>query len=303
VLHPFIQSMLERQQLARRPAISDGTAEQARSLTAESRPFLGPKPVMMEVRDINVPTRSGMVQARLFIPHGKPASLVVYLHGGGWVVGTVEDFDTMARALATRSSSAVLLVDYRLAPEHPFPAGLQDSEDAVLFASDTAALVGRSLPLIIAGDSAGGNLATVVARRLRGRVKITLQVLIYPVTDCDLDTGSYRDESDGMPITRADMQWFFDHYAPQSMRADPDISPLRSQDLSDMPPALVIVSEHDVLRDEGEAYAARLRDAGNVVNLRRYDGAPHGFIRMHNLYETADGALHDIASAIVASAV
>jgi acetyl esterase len=297
-LHPFIQSMLEKQRKLGRPAISAGSPQEARIVTATARAALGTKQQMAQVRDITIPTRFGTIPGRLFMPDGEITALIVYLHGGGWVVGELDDFDTLARELAKRTSGAVLLVDYRLAPEHPYPAGLQDCEEALLFAADTRALIGHHVPLVVAGDSAGGNLATVVARNLRGRVKIAMQVLIYPVTDCDLDTPSYRSESDGMPISRADMQWFFDHYAEMAVRTDPDISPLRATNLGGMPPAFILTSEHDVLRDEGEAYAEKLRQSGNSVELRRYHGAPHGFIRLHNLYETADQAITDIGQAI-----
>ncbi|HEV2512123.1 alpha/beta hydrolase [Bosea sp. (in: a-proteobacteria)] len=297
-LHPFIQAVLAKQREMGRPAISSCSPAEARALIASGRAGLGPGPEMARVEQIEIPTRGGRIPARLFVPEGEIRALIAYAHGGGWVIGELDDFDSFARTLAARAQAAVLLIDYRLAPEHPFPAGLEDCEDALARLRSTKELLGREVPVVIAGDSAGANLMTVAAHRLRGRFSPLLQVLLYPVTDCDLGRASYRSESDGMPITRADMVWFFDHYVPDGQRADPAISPLREPDLSGMPRTLIMVAEHDVLRDEGEAYAARLREAGTEVELKRYDGAPHGFIRMHNLYDTADRAVSDVAAAI-----
>jgi acetyl esterase len=251
-LHPFIEAMLK--QLAARPAISAGSPADARAMVAAGRAVLGPGPEMHDVRELALPTRSGTIPARLLTPSANPRGLVVYLHGGGWVVGTIDDYDTLARMLAAESGCAVLLPDYRLAPEHPFPAGFEDSEDILLGAArDVATLAGRDVPLIIAGDSAGANLATAAVRSLRGRVSIALQVLIYPVTDSDFSTGSYTAHGAGLPLTARDMTWFFDHYAPKTMWDRPEISPLRAPELDGMPPTVVVTAEYDVLGDEGVA--------------------------------------------------
>jgi acetyl esterase len=226
--------------------------------------------------------------------------VIVYLHGGGWVLGELDDFDAMARTLAVRSGSTVLLPEYRLAPEHVFPAGLDDVCDALLWAVGAGDEVAGGLaPLAVAGDSAGANLATVAAALLRGRLAPVLQVLIYPVTDCDFQTSSYREFGQGLPfLTGADMRWFFDHYSKGELHRDARISPLRAADLSDMPPAIIVTAEYDVLRDEGEAYARRLLDAAVPVALRRAEGLPHDFVRMHNLVDAADETLSHIASDI-----
>ena len=185
-----------------------------------------------------------------------------------------------ARTLANATGCAVLVPEYRLAPENPFPAGLEDCEDTLLYAaSERARRIGLAGPLIVAGDSAGGNLATICAATLRGRVDLAGQVLIYPATDASLDRASYETYGDGdVPLSRADMRWFYEHYAPPSAWADPRISPMRAPTLHGQPPALVITAENDVLRDEGEAYADRLREAAVPTVLRRYDGMTHGFI-------------------------
>jgi acetyl esterase len=301
-LHPFIETMLAQLAAAGRPPVSAGTPEQARALVSAARAALGAGPEIGAVERIDVPTRSGSVSALLLKPESEPRGLIVYLHGGGWVVGSADDFEALARLVVAQSGCTVLLPDYRLAPEHPFPAGLEDSEDATLFAAgEVAALCGRPVPLAIAGDSAGANLATVVARRLRGRVELCMQGLIYPVTGCDFDRPSYRALSDGMPLSRADMIWFFDHYAPAASRADPDISPLHAADLAGLPPAHLVTAQYDVLRDEGEAYAAALAAAGVPVTHRRIDGLTHGFARLHNHVDTARDAVAGMAHAIAAA--
>lgn len=300
-LHPFITLLIEKQKAAGWPGFAAGSPETARALVAAGRPAIGAGPEM-DVRALAVPTRAGSIPARLYIPSAEATSLLVYFHGGGWVVGALEDYDTLARTLAARSNSIVLLPDYRLAPEHPFPAGLQDVEDTLLWASSGAASPGKPLPMVIGGDSAGANLVTVAARNLIGRIAPALQVLVYPVADCDMTNASYRAHGEGLPLTTKDMAWFYGHYAPSSKFAHPDISPLRSESLAGMPPAFVLLAEYDVLRDEGLAYAEKLKAAGIPVRLRQYDGATHGFLRLHNLFETADEAVGDIAAAILALA-
>ena len=298
-LHPFISALLEKQKEAGAPALSAGTPADARALVAAGRVGLGEGPDMAHRRDLTIPTRSGGIPGRLLVPRGKVSGLVVYLHGGGWVVGAPDDFDALGRELAFRSECAVLLPDYRLAPEHPFPAALEDAEDTLRFATaSTMDLVGAEVPLVVAGDSAGANLATVAVRRLRGELRPVLQVLGYPVTDSGMDTDSYQEFAEGLPLTRQDMAWFFDQYAPEGIRGSEDVSPLRAADLSDLPPALVVTAEHDVLRSEGEAYAARLTEAGVKAEVLRGAGMTHGFLRLHNHVDTAHQAVLDVAAAI-----
>lgn len=301
-LHPFFQMMMESFAAAGRPALSDGTPEQGRALIAAGRAALGPGAEVGSINDLSIPTRSGAISARLVLPKTAPAGLVIYLHGGGWVIGELDDYAVLARHLATLSGCAVLLPDYRLAPEHKFPAGLEDCEDALRFAAGCVSeLCGASVPLVVAGDSAGANLGTVAARRLRGRVTFALQVLLYPVSDCDFDRRSYRAHGDGLPLTRKDMLWFFDHYAPRVQHGDPDISPLRAPDLSGLPPALIVTAEYDVLSDEGEAYADRLAENGVPVTHRCAAGLPHGFARLHNHVAAVDAEIHAVAAAIAAA--
>lgn len=296
-IHPFIQAMLA--QLNERPAISAGSPEDARAMIAAGRAVLGAGPEMADVREIAIPSRDGDIPARLLVPHGDLVGVVVYVHGGGWVVGSVDDFDTLARTLAAESNCAVLLPDYRLAPEYRFPAPLEDTETALLFAqAQMPSLLGRKLPLVAAGDSAGANMIAVAARRLKGQLELALQVLIYPVTDCDFETPSYKRHGLGLVLSTDDMKWFFNHYAPESTWRSADISPLRSDDLAGLPPAVVTTAEYDVLADEGAAYAARLREAGVPVIERQVDGVTHGYIRLHNLLDVARDEVAALAANI-----
>jgi acetyl esterase len=242
------------------------------------------------------------VAARYLAPTDRPDGLILYVHGGGWVLGALADYETYARTLASETGYGVLLLDYRLAPEHPFPAGLQDCEDALaacLAGSIEGILVTR--PLIIAGDSAGANLITVAARRSSQSGAIAAQVLSYPVTDCDFTTNSYKAYGEGLPLTAHDMKWFFEHYAPDNLWKSPDISPLRTDDLSSMPPTVLVTAEYDVLCDEGEAYAQKLRAAGVPVTHRRLEGMPHGFVRLHNLLDVSRDEMRTLAGDIRAA--
>jgi acetyl esterase len=294
-LHPFIAALVEA---ARgKPAPVDTPPVEYRRLAAARRSAFGTGPEMAQAEDIPIPTRGSDLMARLLVPYGGAKGVLVYLHGGGWVIGHPDEFDTLGRALAQASGMAVVIPDYRLAPEHPFPAGLEDCEDALRWVQHRVdALEGIDGPMVVAGDSAGGNLATVALRR-SDEVQAVLQVLIYPVTDCDMGRGSYERNGSGLPLSKRDMKAFFSHYAPGRDLTDPDISPLRASDLSGLPPALILTAEHDVLADEGAAYARALRQAGVPVTHHLVSGVTHGFIRWHNAFPVAQEAVELIASA------
>jgi acetyl esterase len=298
-LHPVMLSVLE--QLAERPPLPSCTPEEARALFAAPTEAMGPGPEMRETRELELPTRAGRIPARLYLPVEAPAGLAVHLHGGGWVIGGLPEFDSFARQLAADSGCAVLLPDYRLAPEHPFPAPLEDAEDALLWAAKEAAEgFGRPLPLVVCGDSAGGNLAAAALRRLGGRVRAALQVLIYPVTDCDMSRPSYVEHGEGLLLTAETMDWFFSHYCDAQTRASPDVSVLRG-DLAGQPPAVVTLAEYDVLHDEGLAYARALEAAGVPVTLRRLEGLMHSFMRFHNLCPPVSAEIAAIGRDIAAA--
>ena len=276
------KAILEQMAAAGGKPLHESTPEEARELGKAFAAMAGPAPTMGRIEDHDVTVDGGTIPVRVLVPPQGARGVIVYLHGGGWVIGAIDEFDTMARKLAERTSCAVVLVGYRLAPEHRYPIALDDSYAALEWAAERLqGITGRAdVPLIVAGDSAGGNLSAVMARRARDRngPKIALQVLIYPVTDVDFDRPSYLDPENQLILTRDAMVWFWDHYAPDAARrTEPDASPLRATDLAGLPPAVVLTAEHDVLRDEGEAYAERLQEAGVPVELKRHPGQTHGF--------------------------
>jgi len=291
--------MMDAARAANRPALSGGSPQQARDLVASGRSGLGAGPAVGDVSDFKIPMRSGSVPARLYRSQNAEHGLTVYFHGGGWVCGTLDDYDILARNLVHHSDCAVLMVDYRLAPEFAFPAGLEDAEDAITWAAkELETLMGKRLPLAVGGDSAGGNLATAALNSLRGKVDCALQLLLYPVTDANTERSSYIEFGEGLPLTRSDMQWFFGHYAPKALWADPRISPLQHPSLAGSPPAWIATAEYDVLRDEGEDYARRLKEAGVHVELRRVEGLAHGFARLSNHVEQVAELLQDAGAAL-----
>ena len=271
-------------------------------MRAEAPGLFGPVEDVDVVVDHQIPGPGGSIPIRIYRPDDDRLLLpgLVYFHGGGWVLGDLDTHDGVARALASRARSIVVSVHYRLAPEHPFPAAVDDAwAVAAWVAEHGPAGIDRDR-LAVGGDSAGGNLAAIVALRGRERgFRFRFQLLVYPVTDCDLDTRSYLDYADGFGLSRDAMRWFWDLYVPpEGGRLDPDASPLRAGDLAGVAPALVQTAEFDVLRDEGEAYAARLEQAGVAVTLTRYDGLIHGFIRMPGVFDRASNALNEAATAL-----
>lgn len=254
-----------------------------------------------EVVDLMIPGPAGKLRVRIYRPLSTEIMpVVIWFHGGGWVVGTIESHDPVCRALANRTPCVVVSVDYRLAPESPFPAGLDDAWAATQWvAREALKLGGDASRLVVAGDSAGGNLAAAVALRARdNNLPLALQALVYPVTDFDLDSPSYIRHATGLNLTRAKMEWYWGQYLGGADGLDPEASPLRASDLTGVAPALVQVAEHDPLLSEGEAYAVRLAGAGVPLTLTRYDGVIHGFIRMPALVAEADFSLAEIAQAV-----
>jgi len=220
---------------------------------------------------------------------------VAYIHGGGWVIGDLDTHDGICRRLARESGCAIVSIDYRLAPEHPFPAALCDVEAALQWLHAEAHQLGIDPGRIaLAGDSAGGNLAAAMTLALRekGRPQPRCQLLFYPVTDADLTRPSYVENGEGYFLETETMRWFWEQYVPASAaRRDPLASPLRADDLTDLPEALVITAGFDPLRDEGDAYAEALRAAGVKTELRRYPGLIHGFLSFWEFVPEADAAL------------
>ncbi|HEY1738278.1 MAG TPA: alpha/beta hydrolase, partial [Acidimicrobiia bacterium] len=236
------------------------------------------------------------VPVRVYTPDGgaSPKPIVVFIHGGGWTIGSASDYDPLTRVLAVETDAIVVSVDYRLAPEHPYPAAVDDCWAALDWCVAHAGELGADASRIaVAGDSAGGNLSAVLAQRAaeRGGPKLALQALIYPVVDCDLERASYVENAKGYFLERDSMHFFFDSYCESAgQRADANVSPLRAANLEQLArqglaPAVVITAEFDPLRDEGEAYAEALRAAGATVEATRYDGMIHGFVAMPGLID------------------
>jgi acetyl esterase len=301
-ISPQAQAVLDARHAAGVPPYWQQTPAQARAGFAPVREMIGPGPAVASVRDVLIPGPAGSIPARVYSPVPDPESpgVVVYYHGGGWVIGSVEDWDAVVRALAVASGCTTVSVDYRLAPENVFPAATDDGYHAYLWAASASLAGGK--PVVVAGDSAGGNLAAVTALRAlhAGGVLPALQVLFYPVVDCDLDRKSYH-EHDGTEfvVNRADMAWFWDQYAPdEATRRNPYASPLRAPSLAGLPPAWVLTTEHDPLRDEGFAYAERLSASGVPVQHRHYGSQIHGFASLVNVLEDADRAAAEAGAAI-----
>jgi acetyl esterase len=244
------------------------------------------------------------IPIRVYRPRGEGRlPVVVYFHGGGWVVGSIETHDATTSAIAARSGCVVVSVEYRLAPEDPFPAGVEDCYDATVWVAANGASLGvDAARLAVAGDSAGGNLAAAVCvmARDRGGPPIRLQVLVYPATDHYGDWSTYREFGDGRHgLGAALMKWFSDLYLPRPEDAsDVRASPVRATSVGSLPAALVITAEYDPLRDEGEAYGARLADAGVPATVHRYPGTAHGFFALRE-NDDRQAALDEVARAIV----
>ena len=286
------------------PPTSTLTADEARHY-ANARFAAGagePEPVA-SAASRQVTGDAGEIAARVYTPVGAgPFPIVVYFHGGGWVVGGLDSHDALCRALANEVGAVVVSIDYRLAPEAKFPAPVEDAYAATVWAATHAAeLNGDRARLIVAGDSAGGNLAAAVALLVRdcGGPAIAHQLLIYPVTDHGVDTESYIAFAEGYNLGRADMDWYWRQYLRSSADgASPYASPLRATSLSGLPPAFVVSAGFDPLRDEGEAYARALDAAGVPVVLRRYPGAIHGFMRSPRALAAGRRALAEIGAAL-----
>jgi len=291
-LVPEYEAMLAELRAAEGPAISDLAPAEAREMYRLMRPA-EPDLAVGRVADTTVPGPAGDIPVRVYTPPGiGPFPVFVNFHGGGWVIGDLDTADAVCRGICREAECVVVSVDYRLAPEHAFPAAVEDACAAAAWVADHMDAVGGNGRLAVGGESSGGNLAAVVCLRARdqGGPDIAFQLLAYPVVDCDFDRPSYKENGQGYLLELDTMHWFWDHYCPKAdARRQPDASPLRAGDLASLPPALVVTAEFDPLRDEGEAYAAALQAAGVDAEARRYDGLVHDFFATAHLFE-ASGA-------------
>jgi acetyl esterase len=301
-IDPQIAALLaEAEKIDPRPIESLSVAEaRARGGSVNVAPLLAPEPVA-EVRELVIDTLPP-IPARLYRPRQGALPLLVYLHGGGWVVGSVAVADPFCRALANASGCAVMSVEYRLAPEDRYPAAVDDAYAATHWAADHARDLGVDASRVaVGGSSAGGNLAAVVALMAheRGSPKVAFQLLHVPVVDHDFETSSYRANATGCGLTRSGMRWFWDHYVPDpKLRDEPYASPLRAKDLSGLPPAHIVTAECDVLRDEGKAYASRLVEAGVRTTYVEYPGMVHGFTAMAMTIPMGRTAIDEMGAAL-----
>lgn len=299
---PKIAELLaEAEKTDPRPLEALSVAEaRARGGSVNLAPALPPEPVA-DVRDVVIDALPP-ISARLYRPRSGRLPLLVYFHGGGWVVGSVTISDPFCRALANASGCAVLSVEYRLAPEDRYPAAADDAYAATRWSAEHASDLDIDVSRIaVGGSSAGGNLAAVVTlmARERDRPRVAFQLLHVPVTDHDFGTSSYRANATGFGLTRNGMQWFWDHYAPDpKLRDEPYASPLRAKDLTGLPPAHVVTAECDPLRDEGKAYATRLLAAGVPTTYVEYPGMVHGFTGLAVTIPMGRIAIDDMAAAV-----
>lgn len=306
-LDPQAKAVIELVVKSGRPPYHQLSPKEARQMFRETRPASTPTPPEISaVKDLVAETPAGSIPLRVYWPAGVAAAaalpVFVYFHGGGWVIGDLETHDVLCRQIAAASGVAVVAVDYRLAPEHKFPAAADDAWAATRWVVAHASELGvDATRLAVGGDSAGGNLAAVVALMARdhGEPAIALQVLTYPVTDVAAESQSYRDFADGYMLTRESMRWFIAHYlkSPDDAR-DWRASPLRAPSLTGVAPALIVTAGFDPLRDEGEAYAKRLREAGVQVDYVCYGGMIHGFAPMGRLIDTGNRAVAHTAASL-----
>jgi acetyl esterase len=302
-----IHTLLQLAKLSGETSLVEGrTVEQARAENLEGVPVVcGPPRPMARAEGVAIPGPAGTIPARLYVALGAPRPpqpLLVYFHGGGWVIGDLETHDGLCRFLAAHSGCRVLSVDYRLAPEDPFPAPIEDAFAAFSWAAENAAELGADPSRIaVGGDSAGGNLSAAVCLLARdaGAAQPAMQLLLYPVTDSVGGHASRDTFAEGFLLTRNDMDWFEGHYIPNGCEpGDRRISMMRADDLSGLAPAFVTTAGFDPLRDEGEIYATRMREAGVRVVLRRYPELIHGFANLTAICPSARSAMLEVAGAL-----
>src|SRR5579883_2964487 len=299
---PQIQALLDLG--AGVPATNTLSVAEARAQYEGRIRLMAPAAEVASVSERFIDGGGGPLKLRIYRPFGQgPFPLLAFFHGSGFVLCSLDTHDGMCRNLCAGAGCVVVSVDYRLAPEHKFPLGLEDCVNATRWiAGHAGELEGNAQRLAVAGDSAGGNLAAATALLLRdqGGPRLTGQLLIYPVTDYHTPgTPSYKENAEGYGLTRDTMVWFWDHYLSHPSAADdPRASPLRAPDLSGLPPALVITAEYDPLRDEGEAYGERLRQAGVPATISRYAGMPHGFFHYAAALPPGQDALKEAAAAL-----
>jgi acetyl esterase len=290
-LSPDAERVFERLAQAGNPTVEQLGVELSRALLAQFNRSGGDGPDIA-----TTDTTADGVPVRLYFPRDTVGTLV-WFHGGGWCLGSMDEHDAFCRRFAVEADSTIVSVDYRLAPEHPFPAGLDDCYAATTWAATT--LPG---PIAVGGDSAGGNLAAAVALRARDEgPSPAFQLLVYPAVDAEMSYPSTKENGEGYFLYSEDIRWFWDHYLAGHDRRDPLVSPIYVPDLAGLPPAYVVTTEYDPLRDEGEAYALLLDQAGVSTARRRWDGEMHAFFTAGDVYAASQPATEEAAAALRAA--
>lgn len=302
-LDPQAQMLLDQLAMLGGKETYEQTPQEAREAMRSMIGLLGEGEPVASVESRRISGSGGEIPVRVYTPQGTaPFPLLVFFHGGGWVVGDIDTHDGLCRSLANGAGCVVASVDYRLAPEHPFPAAPEDCYAATQWvAENVASLHGDPAHIAVGGDSAGGNLAAVVSlmARDRGGPALDFQLLIYPATDLRMQSPSIDENAEGYMLTKRSMLWYRGHYlASDADITNPLASPLLAENLSGLPPALIITAEYDPLRDEGEQYAQRLTSAGVPVTISRYSGMIHGFLSMAALLDQGKAALAQSCQAL-----
>ncbi len=301
---PQAQAFLNMLTTLNVPPMNTLSVEEVRASYDAMAQFSGTPEEVHNVEDRMIPGPAGEIPVRVYTPEGtSPFPVLVFFHGGGWTIGTLNGYDGVCRALTNSAQCIVVSVDYRLAPEHKFPAAVEDAYAATEWVAQNAASIsGDSARIAVGGDSAGGNLSAIVSQMARDKSgpKLVYQLLIYPATDYFIPgTASMHENADGYFLTRDSIVWFWNNYSNSEEDAhNPMMAPLHAKDFHNLPPALVITAEYDPLRDEGEMYAAKLQEAGVTVTSTRYNGMIHGFFTMAGLMDQSKVAIAEAAAAL-----
>ena len=305
-LDPLLKTLLDQMGAQEAPPMWEMEPAAARATFVALMDAVGPKDVPIgRIETHTMPGPGGEIELRVYSPvAGGSSSLpgLLFFHGGGWVIGDLDTHDGICRILANEASVRVIAVHYRLAPDHKFPAAVDDAMAALQWVEANASTLGVDANrLAVGGDSAGGALAAVVAQqaKAKGGPKLAYQMLFFPVTQIGEETDSFRDFAEGYFLERQGLLWFYEHYLPgDADRADPRVSPLRAEDVNGLPPAYVMLAGFDPLHDEGLAYAEKLRAAGVSVTVADYPDMVHTFIYMQAVLPQAERALHAAAAAL-----
>jgi len=305
-LDPQAQTYLDQIAALNAPPLHTLTPELVRRWMGMQPAIFGEPEPVANVENRVIPGPAGDILVRIYTPSGNgPFPVLVFFHGGGWVIGDLDTHDNICRSLTNQAGCIVVSVDYRLAPEHKFPAAPEDCYAATRWVAGNAAQLNSDPSrLALGGDSAGGNLTAVVAQmaRDRGGPPLVFQLMIYPATDFKANTLSMEENARGYGLERQDMTWFMNHYLNgEEDKLNHLASPLRASNLSGLPPVLIITAEYDPLRDEGELYCQRLKAAGVPVTISRYNGMIHGFLSMASVLDQGKQALAECAAALQAA--